>query len=106
MVRTEERQLGSVEESGLGVGDCNRQNVALTGGKQVRMDRNHQRTKVKRPRDGSASKTVARPGDLFRAFRRVRDGDEQATAGVNPGSRENRVSAGGLGRLAVRKGKK
>ncbi|OAQ58043.1 ATP-dependent DNA helicase PIF1 [Pochonia chlamydosporia 170] len=105
MVRTEERQLGSVEESGLGVGRCNRQNVVHTGGKQVRTDRNRRRTKVRRPRDGFASKAVARPGDLFRAFRRVRDGDEQATAQVNPGSREIRGSSlGVLGRLEVREG--
>jgi hypothetical protein len=69
------------------------------------MDRNHRRTKVRRPREGSASKAVARPGDLFQAFRRERDGDEQATAGVNPGSREIRGSPlGVLGRLEVREG--
>lgn len=105
MVRTEERQLGSVEESGLGVGGSSRQNVTPTGGNQVRTDRNRRRPKVRRLRDGSASKAVARPGDLFQAFRRVRDGDEQATAQVNPGSREIVSLRWGFGTLGSARGR-
>jgi len=81
LVRKEQQQPRSIPDGGVDVKVRNRQNTSHKGDGQATADKNRQRVKGRRQgKDASASKPVARPGDLFGGIGAAQNRPEKAKA--------------------------